>query len=102
LTYFTIHDPDEPIQIKDAKGKLCNFCVGADLNSDEEEAIEEAEEQTIRRIDSADIPSAFKEKNPGFFKRAAFWICGIESGYKPLTIADNILKIKNDNIFEQD
>ncbi len=92
MTYFTINDPDLPIQIKDKKRSNCNFCVGANLDSDDEKLVAQ-EEQRVKKEqqdlkkhvhfsdgDQLDISQAIKEH--GVLKRALFWICGIESQLK--------------------
>lgn len=81
MTYFTIDDPEEPVQIKDAKGKWCGFCVGADLsekNSTRYEEFDENEDQA-RKQQLSELPDMLKQdENAGVFKKAFFWMCGIE------------------------
>lgn len=75
MTYFSIYDPDEPIQIKDKKRKNCNFCVGANLDEDVEEPepeVDDDQENFHRR------KSVRNRKEVGFLKKTFFWICGIE------------------------
>ena len=107
-----MNDPEEPIQIKDAKGSCANYCVGADLSSDnEDENINEVEEttseiQTKIRFDLGDNESKKSdiENSPhvkhGAFKTALFWICGIESSLTPND--DVVLVNKVDTSIDED
>ena len=92
MTYFTINDPDEAIPIKDAKGKHCQICVGANLSEDSinDDALvfDPTQESKIVVLDGKNKPEETKSDNythvkakipPGKLKTAFFWICGIEN-----------------------
>lgn len=65
------------MRIKDAKGKLCGFCVGADLSdNDNEDCGSHDDVEDTARLD--ELPSMFRGENLGFFKKAVVWICGLE------------------------
>ena len=82
MTYQSIKDPLEPIQIPSGKGYGANhFCAGADLDLDDEE--DDENEMTNK---SPEIKNEEKkleiEKSTGeisIFKKCFFFICGIES-----------------------
>ncbi len=79
MTYFSIYDPEEPIQIQDAKGSFCNFCVGANL--DEDSHINQDQSVLTEQPNKISKPKKVFTK-PGPFKTALFWVCGIESSLK--------------------
>lgn len=84
MTFFTINDPEEAIQIKDATRKRCNFCVGASLSeSGDEEDREEEEEETVvveePKRKGRSMMEKLQNQPPSVLKKALFWICGIES-----------------------
>ena len=91
MTYFGRHDEEEPIPIKDGRGLCCNWCVGANLDEDEKVAEqiffkkrnqERKERQMAKKLEkerkAALQRAAAPKKQASFFKKAFFWICGIE------------------------
>ena len=88
MTYFTLNDPDEAIPIKDAKGKYCQVCVGANLNEDikyDELIFDKEKDGQIIVVEKSKVEENLKEKAkkinipPGKAKKVFFWICGIEN-----------------------
>jgi hypothetical protein len=75
LTFFTINDPEEHIQIRNKIRKSFNFCVSADLD----EAEEENESEQVKQVREGTAWHNNKEhKEASWTKKAFFWICGIE------------------------
>lgn len=84
MTYFTINDPVEPVEIKDGRGMCGSFCVGANLDESDQEDFKNDEnsgEKNIkynfdlkenvskrRRSSTIKAPSGFKK---AFFGYAA-------------------------------
>lgn len=83
MTYFTTDEVEEPEQIRDAKGKCVNFCVGADLSEREPDPEELKKEQEILEREREKAREKARKQAakppPGFLKKAFFWICGIET-----------------------
>lgn len=82
MTYFTLNDDEEPVEIKDGKGMCGNFCVGANLDEDDLEKTKEDEISAEPIQDSHLIEDYLEKKSPGRVKTALFWICGVESVLK--------------------
>lgn len=94
MTYFTRNDEEEPIPIKDGKGLCCNWCVGANLDDDDNvekivenrvlsqkklEKMEKKEEKKLEKERRSSKKKASKaQKEASFVKKVFFWICGIE------------------------
>ena len=87
MTYFSINDPEEPIPIRDAKGKYCKFCVGANVSDEiEDDAIifqKDNKNGSLKLLEKKKLKEEAKEKSktppPGKVKKVFFWICGIEN-----------------------
>ena len=78
MTFFTINDEEEPIEIKDGKGIFGHFCAGANLDED---AYENRIEENFSTKSAKDyiVEDSHSKPPPGRVKTALFWICGIES-----------------------
>ena len=85
MTYFSINDPEEAIPIRDAIGKHCQFCVGANLDDeikDDEIILEKNKTITILNCTPNEDKKAKAKKEkplPGKAKKVLYWICGIEN-----------------------
>lgn len=82
MTYFTINDEEEPIEIKDGKGMCGHFCVGANLDEDDYVKTKE-EEIIVEPVEESGLDEDIvQKKSPGRIKTILFWICGVESVLK--------------------
>ena len=88
MTYFSINDTEEAIPIRDAKGKYCQFCVGANVSDEIEDdaIIFDKEKKKALKLTETMNSKATKNKTdkrerapPGKVKKVFFWICGIEN-----------------------
>lgn len=112
MTYFTINDREEHVQIRDAKGDCLHFCVGADLSEpDEDKPVEDENKQEKNSVKTkkATFDLEFddeqvKDKNQKVvspLKKALFWICGIESSLNRDDLKDAAISHHVDTSIDQ-
>lgn len=109
LTFFTIYDEEEPVQIKDGKGMCGTFCAGASLSeSEEEEDVNRKNEKIVKNVTfefedkNSSLRSSIDSTSPSTLKKAFFWICGIESTLNQNEDPDEAFKNKIDTSIDQD
>lgn len=93
LTYSTIYAEEEAVPIKNAKGKCCTFCVGADLNESDNEENDKKEQKDVKteKIEKLKLKESKPYKKPNVLKISLFWICGIEGQLKKSEDDDEVV-----------